>query len=69
MGRATPARSRHTPCTEDCHDHSGSGHKSKALTAYKEFPGRSHFLLGQPGWEAVADFALEWALAPRELDE
>jgi pimeloyl-ACP methyl ester carboxylesterase len=43
-------------------------HKSKALTAYKEFPGRSHFILGQPGWEEVADFSLEWALAPRELD-
>lgn len=43
-------------------------HKSKALTAYKEFPGRSHFILGQSGWEEVADFALDWALAPRELD-
>ena len=42
-------------------------HRSKALTAYKEFAGRSHFILGQPGWEEVADFALEWAIAPREL--
>ena len=42
-------------------------HKSKAITAYQEFPGRSHFLLGQPGWEEVADFALAWALAPHEL--
>jgi pimeloyl-ACP methyl ester carboxylesterase len=44
-------------------------HRSKAITAYKEFPGRSHFILGQPGWEEVADFALEWALNPRELEE
>jgi len=36
--------------------------KSKALTDYKEFPERSHFTLGQAGWEEVADYALEWAL-------
>ena len=41
--------------------------KSEALTAYKEFPGRSHFTVGQPGWEEVADFALAWALDPVEL--
>jgi hypothetical protein len=28
------------------------------------FPGRDHFTCGEPGWEAVADFALDWALAP-----
>ena len=43
-------------------------HRSKAITAYKEFPGRSHFTVGQPGWEAVADFALDWALHPVEID-
>jgi alpha-beta hydrolase superfamily lysophospholipase len=43
-------------------------HKSRAITAYKEFPGRSHFTLGQPGWEEVADFALDWALQPKALD-
>ena len=36
--------------------------KSKAITAYKEFPGRSHYTLGQAGWEEVADYALDWAL-------
>ena len=41
--------------------------KSAAITAYKEFPGRSHFTLGQAGWEEVADFALVWALHPRPL--
>jgi pimeloyl-ACP methyl ester carboxylesterase len=35
---------------------------SKALTEYKEFPGRSHFTVGQEGWEAVADYALDWAI-------
>jgi pimeloyl-ACP methyl ester carboxylesterase len=37
--------------------------KSSAITEYKEFPGRSHFTLGQEGWEDVADYALGWALA------
>jgi alpha-beta hydrolase superfamily lysophospholipase len=41
---------------------------SGALTAYKEFAGRSHFILGQPGWEEVADFALSWALRPVPID-
>ncbi|MBI1360824.1 MAG: alpha/beta fold hydrolase [Alphaproteobacteria bacterium] len=33
-----------------------------ALTEFKEFPGRSHFLFHEPGWEEVADFALDWAV-------
>jgi alpha-beta hydrolase superfamily lysophospholipase len=35
--------------------------KSAAVTEYKEFPGRSHFTIGQEGWEEVADYALAWA--------
>jgi pimeloyl-ACP methyl ester carboxylesterase len=38
--------------------------KSKAITAFKEFPERPHFTLGVEGWEEVADYALEWALKP-----
>jgi pimeloyl-ACP methyl ester carboxylesterase len=34
--------------------------KSKAVVDYKEFAGRPHFA-GAPGWEAVADYALDWA--------
>jgi len=34
---------------------------TKAITDYKEFPGRSHFTVGKDGWEEVADYALEWA--------
>ena len=34
---------------------------SKSVTDYKEFPGRSHYTLGQESWEEVADYALEWA--------
>ncbi len=40
--------------------------RSDAITAYREFPGRSHFTLAQEGWEDVADFALSWALDPTE---
>jgi alpha-beta hydrolase superfamily lysophospholipase len=36
--------------------------KSAAVTDYKEFPGRSHFTVGQDGWEEVADYALQWAI-------
>jgi hypothetical protein len=35
---------------------------SKSVTDYKEFPGRSHYTVGQDGWEEVADYALEWAV-------
>jgi alpha-beta hydrolase superfamily lysophospholipase len=34
---------------------------SNASVAYKEFPDRSHYTLGQDGWEEVADYALAWA--------
>ena len=37
---------------------------STAVTAHKVFDGRDHFTCGEPGWETVADFALDWALAP-----
>jgi len=31
-----------------------------ALTEFHEFPDRCHFLIGQPGWEQVADYAILW---------
>src|SRR3954447_23062009 len=34
--------------------------KSQAVVDYKEFVGRPHFPAA-PGWEAVADYALDWA--------
>jgi pimeloyl-ACP methyl ester carboxylesterase len=43
-------------------------HKSKAITAFKEFTGRTHYILGQEGWEDVADYALAWALDPKEVE-
>ncbi|HXV33842.1 MAG TPA: alpha/beta hydrolase [Gaiellaceae bacterium] len=37
-------------------------YKSDTDTDYREFPGRSHWTCGQPGWEEVADYALDWAV-------
>ncbi|HYD82539.1 MAG TPA: alpha/beta hydrolase [Opitutus sp.] len=36
---------------------------SPRITAYKEFPGRSHYIIAEQGWEEVADYALAWAIA------
>jgi pimeloyl-ACP methyl ester carboxylesterase len=36
---------------------------SPARTDFHEFGDRSHWTCGAPGWEAVADYALNWALA------
>ena len=36
--------------------------KSKAVTELNEYPDRSHYTVGQPGWEDVADYALTWAV-------
>jgi len=36
---------------------------SNTITEVEEFEGRSHWTCGEPGWEAVADRALEWAAA------
>jgi pimeloyl-ACP methyl ester carboxylesterase len=31
-----------------------------AVTNFKQFAGRDHFLIGSKGWEDVADYCLEW---------
>lgn len=36
--------------------------KSPSVTDFKEFPGRTHYTIGEPGWEEVADYALTWAI-------
>jgi pimeloyl-ACP methyl ester carboxylesterase len=45
-------------------NHERNVEHSPAISAHKIFDGRDHFTCGEPGWEAVADFALDWALAP-----
>jgi pimeloyl-ACP methyl ester carboxylesterase len=42
--------------------------KSKAVTEYKLYPGRSHFTMIQDGWEQVADYALTWAVEHATAD-
>ncbi len=37
---------------------------SPAITAFKEFDDRPHLTCAVDGWEAVADYALDWALSP-----
>jgi len=34
--------------------------RSTAVTDYRAFPGRTHWIVGQPGWEEVADYVLDW---------
>ncbi len=34
--------------------------KNGSVLDYKEFEGRNHFVLGQPGWEADAAYVLDW---------
>lgn len=43
-------------------------HRSPAVTEYRELPGRDHWTCGAPGWEDVADLALEWALDHARTD-
>lgn len=33
--------------------------------AFKEFPGRTHYTVRQPGWEQVVDFVLDWLNTPQ----
>ncbi len=33
---------------------------SSSVTEFKEFAGRDHFVIGEKGWEEVADYCLAW---------
>jgi dipeptidyl aminopeptidase/acylaminoacyl peptidase len=35
--------------------------RSTAITDFKEFPGCSHLIAIQDGWQEVAEYALSWA--------
>jgi pimeloyl-ACP methyl ester carboxylesterase len=41
-------------------------YKSNTVTEVKEFAGRPHLLPAAPGWEDVADHALDWAVSHAE---
>jgi pimeloyl-ACP methyl ester carboxylesterase len=38
-------------------------YKSNTITEVKEYPGYAHLLPAQPGWQAIADDALDWAVS------
>ncbi|HEY7800104.1 MAG TPA: hypothetical protein VIA80_15145 [Hyphomonadaceae bacterium] len=42
--------------------------KSPSLTEFKEYKGKSHWLCMEPGWEEIADFALDWAVRNAKAD-
>jgi pimeloyl-ACP methyl ester carboxylesterase len=35
--------------------------RSPSVTSFKSFPDRTHWLIGAPGWEEIADHAILWA--------
>ena len=36
---------------------------SAAVTDFREFPGRTHWIIAQPGWEEVAAYISEWLVS------
>lgn len=50
-----------TVTPHDAHGAFGIQKASPAMTEFKSFPGHSHFLIAEPGWEEVAGFCLDWA--------
>lgn len=39
---------------------SETGGVTTSVTDFKQFPGRTHYICGQQGWEEVAEFVREW---------
>jgi pimeloyl-ACP methyl ester carboxylesterase len=37
-------------------------YKSNTVTEVKEYPGRSHLMPAEEGWQEIADYALDWAV-------
>ena len=34
--------------------------KYRAVSTYKEFPDHAHWVVGEPGWEEIADYTSDW---------
>jgi pimeloyl-ACP methyl ester carboxylesterase len=34
--------------------------KYKAVSTYKEFENHAHWVIGEPGWEKIAEFVSDW---------
>jgi alpha-beta hydrolase superfamily lysophospholipase len=42
-------------------NHKNAAAYKSGVVEVKEFEGRTHYVVGQDGWEDVADYALTWA--------
>ena len=42
-------------------------YNTPSTTDYREFTDRTHFIVGQEGWEEVADFCLQWAVEQSDI--
>jgi pimeloyl-ACP methyl ester carboxylesterase len=42
------------------HDNFKRYAKTPAVTEYREFTGRNHWIIAEAGWQEVADFVLQW---------
>ena len=40
--------------------------RSGSITTFREFAGRTHFIIGQEGWEDVAGFIASWIEDPSQ---
>jgi alpha-beta hydrolase superfamily lysophospholipase len=71
MGRATDVPAREVTCPVLCltgaRDRINPPETVRRIAAryrenatYKEYPEMSHWLIGEPGWEQVAEDSLEW---------
>jgi pimeloyl-ACP methyl ester carboxylesterase len=40
--------------------------EASGITAFKEFPNRSHYICGEPGWQEVAAYTFEWLQTQEE---
>lgn len=47
------------------HDNYKKYTDKNSVTDYKIFPGRNHFVLGQPGWQEIAVYIQEWLQAQK----
>jgi pimeloyl-ACP methyl ester carboxylesterase len=39
--------------------------KYKAVSTYKKFPKHAHWVVGEPGWEEIAQYINEWLISKR----
>ncbi len=39
--------------------------KYKAVSTYKEFENHAHWIVGEPGWQEVADYVTSWLAKQR----